>query len=77
MAHQLPARESELRALTPAAFPLNVVRADDPVRHAWLGAARVASDPSHLQSVLVSRAEYDEHGSTWLARHFSASELKR
>ncbi|KAF2865939.1 actin family [Massariosphaeria phaeospora] len=62
--------EAELRALVPAEYLLNISRADDPVKHTWLGAARFASQPELLKGVLVSKAEYDEKGSAWLAKRF-------
>jgi actin-related protein 6 len=62
--------ESELRAITPSKYQLNITRADDPIKHTWLGAARFASNTALLRSVLVSKSEYDEKGSTWLAKRF-------
>jgi actin-related protein 6 len=50
---------------------LNIVRADDPMKHTWLGAARFASRPDLLQEVLVDKSEYEERGSTWLLKRFS------
>jgi actin-related protein 6 len=61
----------ELRALVPAEYPLNVVQADDPIKHTWLGGANVASQPELLKELLVTKAEYDERGSTWLVKKFS------
>jgi actin-related protein 6 len=61
----------ELRALVPAEYSLNIVRADDPIKHTWLGGAHFASQPELLKEVLVTKAEYDEKGSTWLVKKFS------
>ncbi|KAF2799969.1 Actin/actin-like protein [Melanomma pulvis-pyrius CBS 109.77] len=66
--------ESELRPLVPTEYLLNVSKAEDPIKHNWLGAARFASQPELLKEVLVSKAEYDERGSTWLAKKFSWGE---
>tara|TARA_R110002003_G_scaffold55_8_gene5034 strand:+ start:31457 stop:32470 length:1014 start_codon:yes stop_codon:yes gene_type:complete len=63
--------EAELRALVPAQYLLNISKADDPVKHTWLGAARFASHPERLKEVLVDKAEYEERGSTWLLKKFS------
>lgn len=63
--------EDELRAIVPAQYLLNTVRADDPIKHTWLGAARFASQPELLKEVLVDKAEYEERGSTWLLKRFS------
>lgn len=63
--------EDELRAIVPAQYLLNIVRADDAIKHTWLGAARFASQPALLKEVLVDKAEYDEKGSAWLVRKFA------
>jgi actin-related protein 6 len=63
--------ESELRALVPSEYILNISRAQDPIKHTWLAAARFASQPDLMKEVLVSKAEYDEYGSTWLAKRFA------
>ncbi|KAH8732203.1 actin-domain-containing protein [Phaeosphaeriaceae sp. PMI808] len=41
--------EAELRALIPSQYLLNISRADDPIKHTWLGAARFASQPELLK----------------------------
>jgi actin-related protein 6 len=63
--------ESELRSLVPADYVLSIARGEDSIRHSWLGAARFASQAEVLQEVLVTKAEYDERGSTWLVRKWS------
>lgn len=63
--------EADLRMLVPSEYQLNISQAEDPIRHTWLGAARFASQPELLKEVLVSKAEYDEKGSTWLSRRFA------
>jgi actin-related protein 6 len=63
--------EAELRSLVPTEYLLKVEKAEDPIKHTWLGAARFASQPELLKQVLVSKAEYDERGSTWLGKKFS------
>ncbi|KAF2263811.1 Actin/actin-like protein [Lojkania enalia] len=68
--------ESELRTLVPAEYLLNISRADDPIKHTWLGAARFASHPDLLKHVLVKKTEYDENGSAWLARKFAGGGAK-
>ncbi|KAF2133636.1 actin-domain-containing protein [Dothidotthia symphoricarpi CBS 119687] len=54
--------EAELRARVPAEYVLGVQRAEDPVRHTWLGAARFAGRSEGLGEVLVGKAEYEEKG---------------
>lgn len=63
--------EAELRALVPVDCALGIRRAEDPIKHSWLGGARFSSQPELLQEALVTRAEYEEKGSAWLARRFS------
>ena len=63
--------ETELRTLVPADYPLIISQAEDPIKYTWLGAARFASQPELLKEVLVEKSEYDEKGSTWLARKFA------
>jgi actin-related protein 6 len=63
--------EAELRMLVPSDYLLKISRAEDAIKHVWLGAAQFASQPELLKEVLVSKAEYDEKGSTWLARRFA------
>ena len=62
--------EAELRMLVPAQYVLGVERAQDPIRHTWLGAARFAGSAG-LGDVLVTKAEYEERGSGWLGRRFA------
>ncbi|CAO2658304.1 Nn.00g060270.m01.CDS01 [Neocucurbitaria sp. VM-36] len=63
--------ETELRRLVPAEYMLKIGRAEDAIKHTWLGGARFASQPELLRQVLVDKAEYDERGSTWLVKKFS------
>jgi len=63
--------ESELRMLVPADYLLNLVRAEDPIKHTWLGGARFAKHADSLKNALVTKAEYDERGSGWLVRKFA------
>lgn len=63
--------EAELRALVPAQYLLGISRAEDAIKHNWLGAARFASHPQLLKEVLVTKAEYDERGLTWLLKKFN------
>ncbi len=46
---------------------------NSPVKSTWLGGAYLASNRAHLKSVLVSRQDYQEHGSVWLAKVFSGA----
>lgn len=66
--------EAELRTLVPSNYLFNIARADDPVKHTWLGAAQFASRPDLMKEVLVTKKEYDERGSTWLGKRFAGGE---
>ncbi|KAL1610460.1 Actin-related protein 6 [Paraconiothyrium brasiliense] len=66
--------EGELRAMVPSQYLLNVVRAEDPIKQTWLGAARFASRPDLMKEVLVTKAEYDERGSAWLGKKFAGGD---
>lgn len=62
--------EAELRSLVPGRYGVGVRRAEDPVRHAWVGAARWAAGPE-AEGVMVTKAEYEERGWGWLGRRFA------
>ncbi|KAI8936857.1 hypothetical protein NX059_006094 [Plenodomus lindquistii] len=63
--------EADIRGLIPGEYALSVTRAEDPIKHTWLGGARFASQPELLGEALVTKAEYEEKGSTWLAKRFA------
>ncbi|KAI9820204.1 MAG: Actin- protein 6 [Pycnora praestabilis] len=63
--------ETELRQLAPPECVLRVTLAKDPIKSTWLGASNLASDTDKLKDVLVTRQDYQEHGSGWLARLFA------
>ena len=46
---------------------------DSPIKSTWLGGARLASNPTALKAVQITRQEYQEHGSGWLAKVFSGA----
>lgn len=63
--------ESDLRMRVKTEWPVIVRKLSDPVTSSWLGGARLAS---HHQDTVrefgVTRDEYLEHGSGWMARRF-------
>ncbi|KAI1172229.1 actin-domain-containing protein [Nemania sp. FL0916] len=63
--------EADIRKLTPDDCPVRLRRAEDPITNTWLGGANLARH-AHLQSLAVTKLEYEEHGSAWLARKFAA-----
>lgn len=46
-----------------------------PVKSTWLGGAYLALNRAQLKSVVVSRQDYQEHGSGWLAKAFSGASV--
>lgn len=63
--------QEELRAKVKTEWAVRVRRMHDPIKSSWLGGARLAS---HHRDVVreygVTREEYLEHGSGWVARRF-------
>jgi actin-related protein 6 len=63
--------QDELRMRVKTDWEVRVRKLDDPIKTTWLGGARMAS--RHRDSVReygVTREEYLEHGSMWMARKF-------
>jgi actin-related protein len=42
-----------------------------PIRSTWLGASRFADDRAALKELAITRQQYQEYGSAWVARKFS------
>ncbi|KAI9786211.1 MAG: Actin- protein 6 [Geoglossum umbratile] len=63
--------EAEIRSLAPADCILRVTKPADPVKYTWLGGANLANNRTALKEMAVTRQEYLEHGSGWVARKFS------
>ena len=47
-----------------------------PIKSTWLGGARLAFDKAALKDIMVTKQEYQEHGSTWLLKKFSGGSTK-
>ncbi|KAI1183180.1 actin family [Nemania serpens] len=67
----IPRLQQEIRMRVPDECPVRVARAPDPLINTWLGGANLAVHP-HFKSLAVTKLEYEEHGSAWLARKFGA-----
>lgn len=63
--------ESDLRSKIDDAYLVRVANAEDPLKNAWLGGARLAQNREQLKSLVVTRAEYLEHGDLWTRRKFA------
>ena len=63
--------EGELRKLVSDEYQIRIARADDPLKNAWLGGARLAQNEAVLKDRLVTRQEYLEHGDVWTRRRFA------
>lgn len=67
--------QSELRGKIKIEWPVRVRAMQEPALSTWLGGARMASKHREvLQKYGVTREQYNEHGSAWVARHFSTSQ---
>ncbi|KAH0558589.1 hypothetical protein GP486_004757 [Trichoglossum hirsutum] len=62
--------EAEIRSLAPADCVLRVVTPVDPVKYTWLGGANLANNRAVLKDMVVTRQDYMEHGSGWVAKKF-------
>ncbi|KAM7221805.1 Actin family [Rhypophila decipiens] len=63
--------EDELTLLVPSACRVRVARPTDPITNTWEGAANFAKH-EHANKLAVTKAEYDEYGSGWVARKLAA-----
>lgn len=63
--------EGDLRSLVDDTYLVRVARVEDPLKNAWLGAARMAQNEDLLKSLVVTKAEYFEHGDLWTRRRFA------
>jgi len=62
--------EDEIRKLSPQECVVRVTRPPDPITSTWNGGANLARH-ANLKSLAVSKLEYEEYGSAWLARRFT------
>lgn len=63
--------EDELRLRVPDVLRVRVARPQDPITKTWEGAANFAKH-ENANKLAVTKAEYDEYGSAWVARKFAA-----
>lgn len=63
--------EAELRSRISDELILRISRAEDPVKNAWLGGARLAQNEDVFKHLIVTRQEYFEHGEGWTRRRFA------
>lgn len=63
--------QMEMRALAPAECIVRVAKPSNPIVSTWQGGASLARDEDRLAALSVTREEYDEYGSAWVARKFS------
>jgi actin-related protein 6 len=65
--------QAELRSRIRTEWAVRVRKMDDPVTSTWLGGARMASrHPDVVREYGVTKEEYLEHGSAWVARRFAS-----
>jgi actin-related protein 6 len=65
--------EAELRMRVKTDWAVRVRKMPDPLTSTWLGGARLASIwPEVVREYGVTKEEYHEHGSAWVARRFAS-----
>lgn len=47
-----------------------------PIKHTWLGGARLASRRDTLRRYVVTRQDYLEHGPNWVLKKFAAGPVE-
>jgi actin-related protein 6 len=66
--------QRELVQLVPDDCIVRVARPADPITNTWYGAANMANH-ANIEKVVVTKQEYEEHGSAWIARRFATGLL--
>ncbi|CZR66348.1 related to actin-like protein [Phialocephala subalpina] len=66
----IPRLQMDMRALAPAECIVRVAKPSDPIVSTWQGGASLARDEDRLAALSVTKEDYDEHGSAWVARKF-------
>ncbi|KAF3939602.1 Beta-centractin [Dactylella cylindrospora] len=60
--------EAELRPMAPENFIIRIGVPDDPIKYAWQGGVALGNNKTALEQHRITRADYLEHGSAWLAK---------
>lgn len=60
----------EIKALAPAECYVRCARPEHPIISTWNGGAELAKHPDVLKKLSVTKEEYDEYGSAWVAKRF-------
>ena len=68
--------QSEIRMLARVECVVRVRAMSDPVTSTWLGGARMASNRDVLKEMVVTKAQYQEHGSNWVGKKFAGNGLE-
>ncbi|RWA08833.1 hypothetical protein EKO27_g6274 [Xylaria grammica] len=63
--------QEDITKLVPDECTVRVARPPNPITNTWQGGANLARHPQ-FDSLAVTKLEYEEHGSVWLARKFAA-----
>ncbi|TGJ81928.1 hypothetical protein E0Z10_g6826 [Xylaria hypoxylon] len=63
--------QEDITKLVPDDCIVRVTQPPNPITNTWQGGANLARHV-HLESLAVTKLEYEEHGSAWLARKFTA-----
>jgi actin-related protein 6 len=65
--------QDEVRMMAPVEYEVRVRAMEDPVTSTWLGGARMAGNRDVVRKIGVSKEEYAEFGSPWVARKFAGA----
>lgn len=65
--------QAEIMALAPDECLVRVARPPDPIVSTWQGGANLAKNEDLLAKFSVTKQEYDEYGSAWVARKFAGN----
>ncbi|KAF8473137.1 actin family [Kalaharituber pfeilii] len=67
--------QQELRPLAPTDTVVRVGKPKDPVKYIWQGGVALARNKTALAARAITRTEYLEYGSSWLAKKFAGIPL--
>ncbi|KAK6341710.1 Actin- protein 6 [Orbilia brochopaga] len=63
--------EAELVPMAPENCIVRISMPSDPIKYAWQGGVALGNNKTALEQHRITRAEYLEHGSTWLAKRMT------
>ncbi|EPS36512.1 hypothetical protein H072_9960 [Dactylellina haptotyla CBS 200.50] len=67
--------EAELVPMAPENCIVRIGIPEDPIKYAWQGGVALGNNKTALEQHRIARADYLEHGSTWLAKKMAGQSL--